>query len=149
MLRSVVCFQSRWCSTYRTHVRICTLARQKYDLIAKFKAAGITAVINLTEPGEHPHCGDGLEATSGFPYLPETFMGAGILFSNFAWEDMTTPPLPLLADIVRVIAAQLRCGGKAAVHCHAGYGRTGLVIASTLVYTQNLSGEEAIAVVRR
>lgn len=38
---------------------------------------GITAIFNLTEPGEHPHCGDGLEASSGFPYLPETFMREG------------------------------------------------------------------------
>jgi protein-tyrosine phosphatase len=35
------------------------------------------------------------------------------------------------------------------VHCHAGYGRTGLVIASALVYSQNLSGDEAVAIVRR
>ena len=38
---------------------------------------GVTAIFNLTEPGEHPHCGDGLEKTSGFPYLPESFMREG------------------------------------------------------------------------
>lgn len=37
----------------------------------------MTAIFNLTEPGEHPHCGDGLEKISGFPYLPETFMREG------------------------------------------------------------------------
>jgi hypothetical protein len=47
-----------------------------------------------------------------FPYLPEAFMSAGIHFANFAWEDMTTPPLPLLADIVRVLASHLAVGGK-------------------------------------
>lgn len=30
----------------------------------------ITAVFNLTLPGEHPYCGDGL-GVSGFPYDPE------------------------------------------------------------------------------
>jgi hypothetical protein len=39
-------------------------------------------------------------------------MSAGIHFANFAWEDMTTPPLPLLADIVRVLASHLAAGGK-------------------------------------
>jgi hypothetical protein len=39
-------------------------------------------------------------------------MSAGIHFANFAWEDMTTPPLPLLADIVRVLASHLAVGGK-------------------------------------
>lgn len=38
---------------------------------------GVVAIFNLTEPGEHPHCGDGLEKISGFPYLPETFMREG------------------------------------------------------------------------
>lgn len=38
---------------------------------------GITAVLNLTEAGEHPYCGDGLEESSGFPYLPEIFMQEG------------------------------------------------------------------------
>lgn len=37
----------------------------------------MTAVFNLTEAGEHPYCGDGLEESSGFPYLPETFMREG------------------------------------------------------------------------
>ena len=36
-----------------------------------------TAVFNLTEPGEHPFCGCGNLAVSGFPYLPETFMSHG------------------------------------------------------------------------
>ncbi|KAG5190341.1 hypothetical protein JKP88DRAFT_299012 [Tribonema minus] len=124
------------------------LSASKYGLMDKFKAAGITVVLNLTEPGEHPHCGDGLEASSGFPYLPETLMAAGIQFVNFAWEDMTTPPLALLANIVRVLVSHVGLGGKAAVHCHAGYGRTGLVIASSLVYSQNLTADEAVAIVR-
>ncbi|CAM9647980.1 unnamed protein product, partial [Choristocarpus tenellus] len=35
-----------------------------------------------------------------------------------------------------------------AVHCHAGYGRTGLVIASLLVFTKNLTAAQAISLVR-
>lgn len=34
-------------------------------------------MFNLTEAGEHPCCGHGLEQSSGFPYLPETFMKEG------------------------------------------------------------------------
>ena len=61
-MKQQVCFQLA--------LSLC-VCMQKYDLVAKFKEAGITAVLNLTEPGEHPHCGDGLEQSSGFPYLPE------------------------------------------------------------------------------
>lgn len=40
----------------------------------------ITAVFNLTEPGEHPYCGTGVLADSGFPYSPEKLMAAGSKF---------------------------------------------------------------------
>ncbi|CAM9319495.1 unnamed protein product [Ectocarpus fasciculatus] len=119
-----------------------------YDIVGQFKRKGVTAIFNLTEPGEHPHCGDGLEKTSGFPYLPETFMREGISVYNFSWEDMTTPSMALLSDIVRVALSCLRTGGKIAVHCHAGYGRTGLVIASILVMMNNLPPQQAVALVR-
>ncbi|CAN0499386.1 unnamed protein product, partial [Scytosiphon promiscuus] len=36
-----------------------------------------------------------------------------------------------------------------AVHCHAGYGRTGLVIASILVMAKNLTGQQAVELVRK
>ncbi len=42
----------------------------------------ITAVFNLTEPGEHPYCGTGILADSGFPYSPEKLMAAGSKFRN-------------------------------------------------------------------
>ncbi|CAM9120549.1 unnamed protein product [Ectocarpus sp. 12 AP-2014] len=119
-----------------------------YDIVGQFKRKGVTAIFNLTEPGEHPHCGDGLEKTSGFPYLPETFMREGISVYNFSWEDMTTPSMALLSDIIRVALSCLRTGGKIAVHCHAGYGRTGLVIASILVMMNNLPPQQAVALVR-
>jgi hypothetical protein len=43
------------------------------DMVAK----KITAVFNLTEPGEHPYCGCGNLSASGFPYSPEKLMHAG------------------------------------------------------------------------
>lgn len=53
------------------------------NLLEAFKDNHITAVINLTEPGEHPFCGFKLKS-SGFPYSPERLMNAGsklLLFS--------------------------------------------------------------------
>jgi hypothetical protein len=46
------------------------------NLVDKFSQAGLTAVFNLTQPGEHPFCGYSLKA-SGFPYTPENLMRAG------------------------------------------------------------------------
>lgn len=46
------------------------------DLLQQFKDNNIVAIFNLTEPGEHPYCGNELKA-SGFPYSPEIFMSVG------------------------------------------------------------------------
>ncbi|GMF18963.1 unnamed protein product [Phytophthora fragariaefolia] len=135
----------------------------------------ITAVFNLTLPGEHPYCGDGLVA-SGFPYDPEKDLMAenstslsmptcrlynltrygflscclAVRFYNFGWEDMTTPTLSFMMDIVKVIASVLLTGHhRVAVHCHAGYGRTGITIACALIFLHNIAPELAIRLVRR
>ena len=49
--------------------------------------------------------------------------------------------------MVKVVDFALR-GGKVAIHCHAGLGRTGVLIACYLVYSQRMSGDEAITHVR-
>lgn len=46
------------------------------NLLEQFKLLNITAVLNLTEPGEHPFCGYGIKE-SGFPYSPEKLMAVG------------------------------------------------------------------------
>ncbi|KAL7683512.1 putative tyrosine specific protein phosphatase [Plasmopara halstedii] len=122
----------------------------EYNIVQQFHLLNITAVFNLTLPGEHPYCGDGL-GTSGFPYDPEKdLMARNSKFYNFGWEDMTTPTLSLMMDIVKVIASVLLKGHhRIAVHCHAGYGRTGITIACALIFLHNISAELAIRLVRR
>ncbi|KAJ8571880.1 hypothetical protein ON010_g4954 [Phytophthora cinnamomi] len=122
----------------------------EYKIAEQFHKLNITAVFNLTLPGEHPYCGDGLGA-SGFPYDPEKdLMAENIRFYNFGWEDMTTPTLPFMMDIVKVIASVLLTGRhRVAVHCHAGYGRTGITIACALIFLHNIAPELAIRLVRR
>nr|CCA14733.1 conserved hypothetical protein [Albugo laibachii Nc14] len=138
---------------------------KQYHIIDQFHRHRITAVFNLTIPGEHPFCGDGL-GSSGFPYDPEIdFMAQKIQFYNFGWEDMTVPTLSLMMDIVKVMTSMLQDGMQkvgavfipskvlnfcqVAVHCHAGYGRTGLAIACALIFMHGISPERAIHIVRR
>ncbi|KAE9358333.1 hypothetical protein PR003_g1342 [Phytophthora rubi] len=122
----------------------------EYKIAEQFQKLNITAVFNLTLPGEHPYCGDGL-GPSGFPYDPEKdLMAQNIRFYNFGWEDMTTPTLSFMMDIVKVIASVLLTGHhRVAVHCHAGYGRTGITIACALIFLHNIPPELAIRLVRR
>ena len=117
-------------------------------LVEQFCKIGISAVFNLTEPGEHPFCGCGLNAHSGLPYSPEKLMQRGIKHFNYSWPDMTAPSLSLLLDIVQVACREIVSGGKVAVHCHAGFGRTGIVIACILIVYKSMKGEDAVSLVR-
>ncbi len=119
------------------------------NLLEQLRKYRITAIFNLTEAGEHPFCGKGNQLYSGFPYNPETLMKSGIKHFNYCWRDMTVPPMSLMMDIVQVAQNELSRDGRIAVHCHAGYGRTGLAIACILIAMDQFSSEEAIRTVRQ
>lgn len=130
------------------HARPVTRYLRKYKIIEKMAQSGIAAIVNLQEPGEHPHCGDGNE-DSGFSYFPDDFMKHGIHFYQLGWRDMSAPTLQRMLDVVQIVASVLEDPKKKiSVHCHAGLGRTGLVIACYLVFRGTHSVNEAIDCVR-
>ncbi|XP_038668674.1 protein tyrosine phosphatase domain-containing protein 1-like isoform X2 [Scyliorhinus canicula] len=120
---------------------------EKYSIIEQFQRHGIKTVINLQRPGEHARCGNPLEPVSGFTYLPEVFMEAGNYFYNFGWKDYGVASLTTILDMVKVMAFALQ-EGKLAIHCHAGLGRTGVLIACYLVFATRMSADQAILFVR-
>ncbi|XP_055451248.1 protein tyrosine phosphatase domain-containing protein 1 [Psammomys obesus] len=120
---------------------------QKYRIIEQFLSHGIKTIINLQHPGEHASCGNSLEQESGFTYLPEAFMEAGIYFYNFGWKDYGVASLTSILDMVKVMTFALQ-EGKVAVHCHAGLGRTGVLIACYLVFATRMTADQAIIFVR-
>ncbi|KFU85300.1 Protein tyrosine phosphatase domain-containing protein 1, partial [Chaetura pelagica] len=120
---------------------------EKYSIIEQFERSGIKTIINLQRPGEHASCGNPLEQESGFTYLPEAFMEAGIYFYNFGWKDYGVASLTTILDMVKVMAFALQ-EGRVAVHCHAGLGRTGVLIACYLVFATRMSADQAILYVR-
>ncbi|XP_048409696.1 protein tyrosine phosphatase domain-containing protein 1 isoform X2 [Stegostoma tigrinum] len=120
---------------------------KKFNIIKQFQGLNIKSVINLQVPGEHDHCGDPLELKSGFSYLPETFMENNIYFFNFGMADFGVSSLVRVLDAVKVTSFAIQ-EGKVAVHCHAGLGRTGVLIACYLVYATRVSPGEAIHFVR-
>ncbi|XP_068276018.1 protein tyrosine phosphatase domain-containing protein 1 isoform X2 [Nyctibius grandis] len=139
-------------SSWITH-NILAMARpsteliDKYNIIEQFERYGIKTIINLQCPGEHASCGNPLEQESGFTYLPEAFMEAGIYFYNFGWKDYGVASLTTILDMVKVMAFALQ-EGRVAVHCHAGLGRTGVLIACYLVFATRMSADQAILFVR-
>lgn len=52
-------------------------------------------------------------------------------------------------DVVQIARTELSAGSKIAVHCHAGFGRTGLAIACMLIAHFNMSSKDAILTVRK
>ena len=78
---------------------------------------------------------------------PSSPPSPSVYFYNYGWLDYGVPTLESILDMVKVVDFALR-GGKVAIHCHAGLGRTGVLIACYLVYSQRMSGDEAITLVR-
>lgn len=118
------------------------------NLVEQFRRNRVAAVFNLTEPGEHPYCGCGNQLYSGFPYNPERLMAANIKHFNYCWKDMTVPSMNLMMDIVHVAQNEICAGNKIAVHCHAGFGRTGVTISCLLIAMDSFTADEAINIVR-
>ncbi|XP_012563118.2 protein tyrosine phosphatase domain-containing protein 1 isoform X1 [Hydra vulgaris] len=115
---------------------------KKHNIIEQFQNAGIKSIINLQQAGEHSACGFGLEP-SGFSYEPKDFMDNNVFFYNFCWNDYGVRSLSSILDMVKVMDFALQ-NGKVAVHCHAGLGRTGVLIACYLIYSLRCSANEAI-----
>lgn len=119
-------------------------------LIEDMRRQGVSAVFNLTMAGEHPHCGrrEGILEHCGFSYDPELLMANHIKHFNFSWPDMTIPTLHQALHIAQIATSEISAGGKVAIHCHAGYGRTGIAIACILIAKDGLNANEAVSCIR-
>lgn len=71
-----------------------------------------------------------------------------VYYYNYELEDFSIAKTKTMIDMVKVLCFALS-EGKAAIHCHAGLGRTGLFIACYLVYERRLSADEAIHLIRQ
>ncbi len=110
-------------------------------------------IVNVQRQGEHPYCGPnkGLEESSGFTYTPETFSAEGIKVRLSGWKDMNVPnSIPFMLDIVKEMVYTTKIEGKKVlVHCHAGYGRTGIVLACYMIFTTTKSAREIVIDIRK
>uniref|UniRef100_A0A8C9L2I4 Tyrosine specific protein phosphatases domain-containing protein n=1 Tax=Pavo cristatus TaxID=9049 RepID=A0A8C9L2I4_PAVCR len=70
-----------------------------------------------------------------------------VYFYNFGWKDYGVASLTTILDMVKVMAFALQ-EGRVAVHCHAGLGRTGVLVACYLVFATRMTADQAILFVR-
>ncbi len=93
---------------------------------------GITAVVSLTETG-----------------LQEAMVReAGLKYLHLPIDDFQAPKIEQVEKFVNFVSDESKGGGAVLVHCFAGIGRTGTMLAAYLI-REGASVEEAIKSVRR
>jgi atypical dual specificity phosphatase len=101
------------------------------EQLAWLRSQGVDILITLTED-----C------------LPRTWIDtAGLMSVHVPVPDMDIPTVDQIDRVMSVIDKAKASGMGVAIHCLAGKGRTGTILAAYFVY-QGLSAEEAIRKVR-
>ncbi|MCS7095339.1 MAG: dual specificity protein phosphatase family protein [Thaumarchaeota archaeon] len=96
------------------------------------RSRGVDAVLSLTEE----------------PLPQELLMGSGLEYRHVPMRNHEMPSREELLQALKAIKEFRSKGMKVLVHCAAGKGRTGTVLAAYLMATRGLSVGEAITLVR-
>jgi atypical dual specificity phosphatase len=97
------------------------------------KKEGMGALVSLTED----------------PLPDEWVTSTGIKYLHNPLEDHGMPSIEEIDGALIFISRQIEAGKAVVVHCAAGQGRTGTILASYFIVEEGLSAEEAIRKVRR
>ncbi|MDW8083870.1 MAG: dual specificity protein phosphatase family protein [Candidatus Caldarchaeum sp.] len=93
---------------------------------------GITAIISLTE----------------FPLPKKLLDGTTIKYFHFPLEDHKPADPNTIREIVKTIQTLVKSGDKVLVHCLAGLGRTGMVLAAYLMMEEKIDWRASLERVR-
>jgi protein-tyrosine phosphatase len=111
------------------------------SLLETFRQQAISLIVLLAEPDECYY-------VTGQD-LPALYMQAGFQMLHLPIPDGGVPSRASLAHLVTAILQHAEAGDHIVIHCYAGIGRTGLVLAAMTKRLWGVSGDAAIAWVRR
>lgn len=81
-------------------------------------------------------------------YNKQHFEDVGVQHLDMIFEDGTCPDMSIVKNFVGAAETIINKGGKIAVHCKAGLGRTGCLIGAHLIYTYGFTANECIGFLR-
>lgn len=81
-------------------------------------------------------------------YDARQFEQRGIKHVDMIFDDGTVPTMEMVKRFVGAAECIIEQGGKIAVHCKAGLGRTGCLIGAHLIYSYGFTAAECIAYMR-
>ncbi|KAK6458273.1 protein tyrosine phosphatase CDC14 [Scheffersomyces xylosifermentans] len=81
-------------------------------------------------------------------YDASEFTKRNIQHIDMIFDDGTCPTLEYVQKFIGAAECIINKGGKIAVHCKAGLGRTGCLIGAHLIYTHGFTANECIAYMR-
>ena len=81
-------------------------------------------------------------------YGHDEFERVGIKVENMEYPDGSNPSDTLIRDFIKLCDHEIQKGRAVAVHCRAGLGRTGTLIALFLMLKFDCDAKAAIAWVR-
>ena len=101
-----------------------------FEEINWIRKQGVRSIVTMTEEG-----------------LPDSWVD-GLKYLHVPTEDLSAPDIEKIDAAVEFINEQIKSKDTVMVHCAAGIGRTGTILASYLVKYQKMSAKEAIYKVR-